>query len=74
MARFSPGDRVRIDIPNRADPDFEFHGENGTIVSILTDDADEVTGIEGDGLIYTVRLDSGDQLDLRGRDIRPPID
>lgn len=74
MVKFSPGDRVRIDIPNRADPDFEdLHGEHGTITAVLTDDAVDVTGIEEDSLIYRVELDKGGVRDVRGRDVRDPI-
>lgn len=72
--KFSPGDRVRIDIPNRADPDFDdLHGEHGTITAVLTDDADDVTGIEADARLYRVELDNGSVRDVRGREVRDPI-
>ena len=74
MERFSPGDRVRIDIPNQADPDFDdLHGEHGTITDVLTDDAVDVTGIEADSLLYRVELDNGSVRDVRGRDVRDAI-
>ena len=28
------GDRVRIDIPNKLDPDFRFHGAHGVVIDI----------------------------------------
>jgi hypothetical protein len=35
------GDLVRIDIPDEMDPDHDsYHGEHGTVVAILKDDAD----------------------------------
>lgn len=73
MNQLSEGDRVRIDIPER-DPDHAtYHGTHGTIVNILPDAADAVTGNERDAVIYRVELDSGEQADFRWRDRRPPI-
>jgi len=68
------GDRVRIDIPDKTDPDFEYHGEYGEIVDIFKDDAGATTGDERDSDIYRVEVDSGDVVDLRWRDLRPSID
>ncbi len=39
MAELELGDRVRVDITNEADPDFQWHGEHGTVVDVLEDDA-----------------------------------
>ncbi|ADE01698.1 hypothetical protein [Haloferax volcanii] len=74
MQRFSKGDRVRIDIPDETDPDHEqYHGVHGHIVTILTDDAEAVTGDERDEHLYRVSLTSGETADFRWRDLRPPI-
>jgi len=66
------GDRVRIDIPDKGDPDYRYHGNHGEVVEILRDDAGASTGDERDSVLYRVQLDSGVQLDLRWRDLRPP--
>lgn len=72
MNRFNPGDRVRIDIPDETDPDYElYHGRHGEVVELLDDDASEVTGNDRDSLIYRIQLDNGDTVDLRWRDLRP---
>ena len=75
MQRFSKGDRVRVDIPDETDPDHEqYHGIHGHVVTVLTDDAEAVTGDERDDHLYRVSLDSGESADFRWRDLRPPID
>ncbi len=75
MQRFSKGDRVRIDIPDETDPDHQmYHGEHGQIVTILSDDADSVTVDKRDTRIYRVTFESGEKVDFRWRDLRPPID
>jgi ribosomal protein L21E len=75
MNRFTEGDRVRIDIPDETDPDHDpYHGEHGQIVVVLADDADTVTGDDRDTQLYRVELDTGEQTDVRWRDLRPPID
>lgn len=72
MQRFEEGDRVRIDIPDETDPDFEnFHGENGKVVEVIKDDAGVTTGDERDSLIFRVELDEGETADFRWRDLRP---
>ena len=74
MARFAEGDRVRVDIPNETDPEHKkFHGKHGEIVSVLTDDAGVVTSDERDSQLYRVALESGETIDFRWRDLRPPI-
>lgn len=38
--QYEAADRVRIDIPDETDPDYDrFHGRHGEIVAILVDDA-----------------------------------
>lgn len=45
MAHLRQGDRVRIDITDTTDPDFDhYHGRLGTVVETLSDDASEMTG------------------------------
>lgn len=47
MKRFTAGDRVRINIPDEHDSDYAaYHGEHGTVVAVLSDEADAVTGDE----------------------------
>lgn len=75
MREFSNGDRVRIDIPDETDPDYqEYHGQHGRIVSVMNDDADAVTGDARDSQLYRVALETGEEIDFRWRDLRPPID
>jgi len=75
MDRYTEGDRVRIDIPDETDPDHDlYHGEHGTVVDILEDDAHAVTSDDREGEIYRVELESGETVDFRWRDLRPPIE
>jgi ribosomal protein L21E len=75
MDSFSEGDRVRIDIPDETDPDHTlYHGEHGTVVASLADEAEEITGDERDSILYRVELDSDEMIDFRGRDLRPPFE
>jgi ribosomal protein L21E len=75
MPTFEPGDRVRVDITDTTDPDFDWHGEHGEVVDVLKDDAGEVTGDDRDSLLYRIELDEFDRtLDLRHRDFRAPFD
>lgn len=74
MQQVGEGDRVRIDIPDEADVDHDLHGAHGEVVTVLSDDAASVTGVDADGRLYRVALDSGRTVDVRGRDVRPPID
>jgi ribosomal protein L21E len=72
MRRFSEGDRVRIDIPDETDPDYDYyHGSRGTVTDVLEDDAGLETGDERDNILYRVDLDDGDEVDFRWRDLRP---
>lgn len=72
MQRFTMGDHVRIDIPDKDDPDHdEFHGEQGVVTDVLQDDAGADTGDERDSVLYRVELDDGTEMDFRWRDLRP---
>ena len=65
-------DRVRIDIPDQDDPDFEqFHGKHGVVVAVLDNNADMETGDTRDSQFYRVELDMGETMDFRWRDLRP---
>jgi hypothetical protein len=60
MQRFSEANRVRIDIPDEADPDHQaYHGEHGQVVAVLSDDADSLTADERDAHLYRVAFASG---------------
>lgn len=75
MEQFTQGDRVRVDIPDESDIDYEqFHGQHGTIISILRDDSGTVTDREQDSQLYRVEFDSGETMDFRRHDLRPPIE
>lgn len=66
------GDRVRIDIPDSDDADFQYHRSTGRVVRVLKDDADVETGDPRDSRLYRVKLDdTGQQIDFRWRDLRP---
>lgn len=72
MQHLAPEDRVRVDIPDTTDPDFEkFHGRRGEVVEVIEDAASDVTGDERDDLLYRVRFDGGEEMDFRWRDLRP---
>lgn len=71
--RFEVGNRVRIDIPDETDPDHDrLHDRRGEIITILGDDAGDVTGDSRDAFLYRVLLDDGTETDVRWRDLRPP--
>lgn len=75
MNELNKGDNIRVDISDETDPDHDaYHGLHGTIVEILEDDADRVTGEEREGLIYRVELETGEKVDFRWRDLRPPLE
>ena len=73
MKNVQKGDHVRIDIPDETDPDYRYHGEHGEVIKILSDDAGKETSDPRDSQLYRIRLESGETLDVRWRDIRPPI-
>jgi len=75
MTEFEEDDRVRVDLPDETDPDHhQFHGKHGTVIEIIQDNAGAVTGDDRDSLLYRVELDEGETIDLRWRDLRPPIE
>ncbi|RLM37214.1 MULTISPECIES: hypothetical protein [unclassified Haloarcula] len=74
MTSFDTGDCIRIDIPDETDPDHHLHGQHGVIQSVFEDDAGQATGRDVDSTLYTVELDNGEEVDVRGRDVRPPIE
>ena len=46
MRRFEVGDRVRVDIPDRGDPDFgRYHGRTGEVIEVIEDEDRESLGI-----------------------------
>lgn len=72
MKRFREGDRVRIDIPDVTDPDYElYHGREGWVVDVDQDAAGMETGDERDSLSYLVEFDDGQTMHFRWRDLRP---
>jgi hypothetical protein len=74
MSEFGQGDRVRIDIPDKTDPDHaHFHGQHGAIVKMISDDGGRLTNDTDDSTIYRVKLDTGETMDFRRRDLRPPL-
>jgi ribosomal protein L21E len=75
MREFEEGDRVRVDIPDVTDPDHEqYHGEHGTVLALIEDDAEAVTGREQDSILLRVELDNDETADFRRRDLRPPLE
>lgn len=75
MEQFTEGDRMRVDIPDETDPDHEaYHGEHGTVVDTLEDHAEKVTDDERDGILFRVELDTGETVDFRRQDLRPPLE
>ncbi|QLG26863.1 hypothetical protein HUG10_04595 [Halorarum halophilum] len=72
MPQFMEGDRVRIDIPDETDPDHDaYHGVHGTVINVVEDDADTLTGDARESIIYRVELEAGGEVDFRWRDLRP---
>lgn len=72
--RFEKGDRVRVDIPDKSDPDFEYHWVRGEIIKVVEDNADEYTRDSDDKYIYRVEFDTGQQKDFRWRSLRQVSD
>lgn len=72
MRHFDVGDRVRIDIPDTDDPDFDsYHGQTGEVVEVITDEAGEHTGDERDSYLFDIELENGENSHFRWRDLRP---
>lgn len=74
MNQFTVGDRVRIDIPNQTDIDYELHGRQGEVIDLIEDEAASMTGDERDSILYRVQIDDGKEMDFRLRDLRPAFD
>lgn len=75
MRRFEIGDVVRIDIPDKDDPDHErLHQQRGTIVEVSKDDAGRETGDQRDSYLFTVKIDDGESEHLPWRYLRPASD
>ncbi|MFC4359299.1 hypothetical protein ACFO0N_15240 [Halobium salinum] len=75
MNRIAKGDRVRVDIPDEADPDHDLHhGRHGTVVKVIQDDASRTTGDDRDGALFRIKFDEGGTGDFRRRDLRPPLE
>jgi len=71
MRTLQVGDQVRIDIPNKSDPDHDrLHRKHGTIVDKIEDDAGQETGDPRDSVLYAVELENSIE-HLRWRDLRP---
>ena len=72
MRRFEVGDCVRVDIPNRDDPDFDhYHGRTGEVAEVIEDDAGETTGDERDSYLFAIEFENGETEHFRWRDLRP---
>jgi len=70
--RFDAGDPVRIDIPDQMAPDYQrLHDTRGTVVEILKDDTEAVTGDLREGYIFHLMLDNWETVVVRWRDLRP---
>lgn len=75
MRRFEVGDQVRIDIPDREDPDHSrLHRKIGMIVEVFEDDAGSETGDPRDSYLFRVDTGDGNTENLRWRDLRPAED
>lgn len=72
MYTLETGDRVRIDYPDTTDSDHDcYHGREGTIEQIRTDDAARETDKAIDTIEYLVRTDELDEeMWFRVRDVR----
>lgn len=71
MRRFEVGDPVRIDIPDRNDPDFQYHNLTEEVVDVIEDAAGRDTGDVRDSHLFRIEFDDGQKADFRGRDLRP---
>jgi hypothetical protein len=70
--KIEQGAEVRVDVPDKNDPDFErYHRRCGTIVATVEDDVSELTGDDRDDVLYRVEFDDGERQDFRWRDLRP---
>ena len=61
MQQYRLADRVRIDIPDETDADFNYHGEHGMILSRQAE-------------VYEVALDDSNiVLEVTEEEVRPPF-
>lgn len=75
MSSFDVEDRVRVDIPDKTDLDYEdYHGVHGRIIERIDDDLGSLTGDQSHSVIYRVKFDTGDVMDFRERNLRPPLE
>jgi ribosomal protein L21E len=71
MTIIDVGDRVRIDIPDKTDPDHaRLHGTHGNVVDVVEDDAGRVTGDSRDSYLYKVRTEENGTVNARWVDLR----
>jgi ribosomal protein L21E len=72
MQRFREGDLVRVDIPDKDDPDYaEYHGRIGEVIAVLQDAAGTETGDERDSFLFRIQFEKDEEMDFRWRDLRP---
>ena len=65
MEQFTEGNRVRIDSHDETGPEHKLHdGKHAPIVTLLEDHAEEITGDGREGIIYRVKLDTGERVDF----------
>lgn len=69
---FDIGDRVRIDIPDETDPDFQFHGKNGEVISVNLDEVKPLTGNSLDDGFYSIELGFVGNVDIRCKNLLVP--
>lgn len=75
MSGFDPGDDVRVDITDTAHPEFEWHGEYGTVVEVLEDDVGNGAANSRANRFYRIELADYDRtLNIRHRFLRPQAD
>ena len=69
---YKTGDKVKIDIPDQTDADYDsYHGSIGEVVEVIHDDAGQYTGDWRDSSLYRVEFEGEERVDFRWRDIRP---
>lgn len=69
VQRFTPGDRVRVDIPDEAHPDHrKYHGRHGEVIAVIPGDR-----VEEERRKYRVDFDVEGYADFPYWHLRPPI-
>jgi ribosomal protein L21E len=66
-AAFQIGDQVKLVLDKERSPDNHLHGQTGEITDIQFDQLEDVTGNPQDNFLYTVKLNSGKELDIHFR-------